>query len=323
MDSADRATRLTRQLLMFSRRQSQDLRPLQPNDVIASMRRMLLRLLGEDVRFNLELDDTGEVLADLSQLEQIVLNLVVNAREAMPHGGELTLETRTVWLAHHEIEQGTPGWYVRIRIRDTGEGMSSETVARVFEPFFTTKSEGTGLGLSTVYGIIKQNNGLVQVQSELGQGTTFDVFLPLIHNDFAPPPQPPKANPDSAKENQTTILLVEDDVLLQRVLSRQLKANGYAVLETTSPGDALLLCEHYKETIDLVISDVVMPHINGAELVKRVKLMRPDVRVLYISGYTANIIEPYGVQVDNVEFLQKPFKVDQLLQHVERALQSA
>jgi two-component system cell cycle sensor histidine kinase/response regulator CckA len=322
--AGQRAADLTQQLLAFSRRQVLQLRPVDLNAVIADLEKMLRRVIGEDIDLATSLHPAaGAVLADPGQIHQVVMNLVLNARDAMPGGGHLTIETAPVDLDERYARQHpgvTPGPYVMLAVSDTGVGMDAETQAHLFEPFFTTKPRGvgTGLGLSTVYGIVKQSNGSVWVYSEVGKGTTFKVYLPRV--DAAPEPAAPPAPEGPAMRGFETVLVVEDEPEVRRLTCEILKAHGYRVLEAANAGEALLLSERHPAPIHLMITDVVMPGLNGRELAERLSPLRPGLRVLFMSGYMENTIAHRGLLDPDVAYLQKPFMPEQLLTKVRATL---
>jgi PAS domain S-box-containing protein len=321
--AAGRAATLTRQLLMFSRQQVLEPKVLDLNEVLANMDRMLARILGEQVELSfLPAASLGHVRADRGNIEQVIVNLAVNARDAMPQGGRLTLETANVVADEAFVRQHLgcqPGAYVRLAVTDTGTGMDSATRARIFEPFFSTKEQGkgTGLGLSTVFGIVRQSGGGVWVYSEPGHGTTFKVYLPRIDAELDTPEQ---ALANVQLDGTETILLVEDEPAVREVARRILERHGYRVLVAASPGDALQLCKTHREVIHLLVTDVVMPRLSGPELARQLLLGRPALRVLYVSGYTDGSIESHGVLEPGVSFLQKPFSSDSLANKVRSVL---
>ena len=325
--AADRATSLTRQLLAFSRKQMLQPRVLDFNTVAADMEKMLRRLIGEDIELVTALDSAlGRVKADPGQIEQVVMNLAVNARDAMPQGGKLTLETSNVELTeafarqHPEV---TPGPYVLLAVSDTGCGMDAETQTRVFEPFFTTKEKGkgTGLGLSTVYGIIKQSGGYIWVHSEAGQGTTFEIYLPRVEDAVtADQEEQVTSQPPSGSE---TVLLVEDEAPVRKLAREFLQSTGYTVLEAEGPVEALQLSQQHQGPIHLMVTDVVMPKMSGQDLARSLAPQRPEMRVIYISGYTDNFAGRDGVVSENTIFLQKPFSLGELARKVRETLEEA
>ena len=325
--AAERAAGLTRQLLAFSRKQVLEPRVLEPNALIGTVERLLRRLIGEHVDLRLRLDPAlGRVKADAGQVEQVIMNLVVNARDAMPGGGVLTVATANVDVdagdARQRIEV-VPGAYVVVAVSDTGMGMDRATQARIFEPFFTTKElgKGTGLGLSTVYGIVQQSGGHVRVSSEPGRGSTFEVYLPRTEEPGPPAaaPAPPgrEARPLVGGE---TLLVVEDEPLVRALAAQVLERQGYRVLPACDGGEALLQCEIHREEIHLVLSDVVMPGMSGRQLAGRLGRVRPGLRVVYMSGYTEEAFVHHGVLEAGTRLLEKPFTPEALLDFVRRAL---
>ncbi len=324
-EAAERAAALTRQLLAFSRRQVLQPRVFNINSLVGNLDKMLRRLIGEDVEMvTVTARDLGCVKADPGQIEQVIMNLVVNARDAMPKGGKLTLETSDVHLdENYALARGgiIPGPYVMLAVSDTGAGMDAETQAHIFEPFFTTKEmgKGTGLGLSMVYGIVKQSGGHVSVYSEPGQGTTFKVYLPRV--DVASDAAPSEHRAASTIRGTETILLAEDDRGVRDLARAILSACGYSVLEGDSR-TALSLCRDHPGPVHLLLTDVVMPGLSGRELADQIRARRPDIKVLYMSGYTSNAIIHHGVLDADTFFLQKPFtpaglaaKVREVLDH--------
>ncbi len=325
-EAARRAADLTRQLLAFSRQQVLQPRVLDINQILTPMERMLRRLLGEDVTLSLRPGaGLGRTVADQSQLEQVVMNLAVNARDAMPTGGNLAIETTNVRFdpGHVGGPSGLPpGDYVMVSVSDTGVGMAPATCARIFEPFFTTKEagKGTGLGLSTVFGIVRQSGGYISVDSELGHGTTFNVYLPMTD-------RPADAKIDDGSpvvlRGSETVLLVEDEDQVRAVATAILRRHGYNVLETSNGGEAFLVSKTFPSTIHLLLTDVVMPRMSGRTLAEELAPLRPDMRVLYASGYTDDATIHHGVLQAGVAFIQKPFTPDTLLRKVREVLDSS
>jgi PAS domain S-box-containing protein len=324
---ANRGASLTRQLLAFSRKQIMQPRVFNLNEVVAEMDAMLRRLIGEDIDLVTILSPELEgVQADPAQIEQVIMNLAVNARDAMPTGGKLTIETANVHLdeayaqAHHAV---VPGPYVMLAMSDSGSGMDAETKSRIFEPFFTTKElgKGTGLGLATVYGIVKQSGGNIWIYSEPGQGTTFKIYLPRVVGDVESIKS--EALPALHLPGSETILVVEDNDNLREVICKTLGKQGYVVLEAANGKDALQIFDNRTWPIDLLLVDVVLPQMSGAEVVKRLQEFDPNLKVLYMSGYTNNAIVHHGVLDTDVAFLQKPFKGTALLLKIRDVLDSS
>ncbi|MGA8764683.1 MAG: ATP-binding protein [Candidatus Sulfotelmatobacter sp.] len=325
--AAQRASTLTRQLLAFSRKQMLAPRILDLNGVVTENFKMLTRMIGEDIDLVMVPgSELGAVRADAGQIEQVIMNLAVNARDAMPSGGKLTLETSNVSLDedyarfHAPLQ---PGNYVMLAISDTGAGMDSETQSHIFEPFFTTKgTKGTGLGLSTVYGIIKQSGGYIWVYSEPGKGTTFKIYLPRIAEKTESAAQivAPKEMPEPGSE---TILLVEDEVNLRYLARQFLEKQGYRVMEAADGAVAMQIAVAHAGTIHLLLTDVIMPGMNGNELAQRISEIRPNVKVLYMSGYTENVIGHNGMLDAGIRLLQKPFNLRDLKDKVREALDSS
>ncbi len=324
--AADRAASLTRQLLAFSRRQVLAPKDVNLNDVVGALGEMVKRLVGEHIEVRVELGvGLGTVRVDVAQLEQVLLNLVVNARDAMPSGGRLTIETRQVLLgaeAAREHPEVTPGPHVSLSVRDTGTGMDRATRERIFEPFFTTKAmgKGTGLGLSMAYGTIKQSGGSISVDSEPGKGTTFTINLPVVSTPGASlSVVQPAAERARGSE---MVLIVEDEPQVRRVAARVLRRAGYVVLEAARADEALELVERTAGPLQLLITDVVMPQMNGRALAEKVLARQPQLRVLYMSGYADSAIVEGGVLGAGVNYLQKPFTPDVLVSKVHDVLAS-
>jgi nitrogen-specific signal transduction histidine kinase len=318
-----RAAELTGQLLAFSRQQVLQPRVLDLNQVLSGMERLLPRILGEHIEIAFRKADGPQLAkADPSQLDQVLMNLVINARDAMPDGGKLTIETAPVELDAHYVAEhldARPGAHVMLAVSDSGVGMDRATMARIFEPFFTTKEtgRGTGLGLSTVFGIVKQSGGSLWVYSEPGQGTTFKIYLPVV-TGAADVPRPPVATGDL--HGDETVLLVEDEEQVRVLASHLLRRLGYTVLEARRAGEALAIAAEHPGEIDLLLTDVIMPEMGGRVLAERIQEERPDVRVLFMSGYTDDAIVHHGVLDAGMAFLQKPLTPDSLARRVREVL---
>jgi two-component system, cell cycle sensor histidine kinase and response regulator CckA len=323
--AADRATTLTRQLLAFSRKQLLELKVVDLNIIVQDMRRLLHPLIGENIELNTRLTpDLGRTRADAGQIEQVIMNLVVNSKDAMPSGGKITIQTANARLNNEDRRREytyiQPGQYVVLSVTDTGEGMDKETQLRIFEPFFTTKEKGkgTGLGLSTVYGIVKQSGGYVLVESEPQQGTTFRIYLPRVEDALEP------AGLVGASRSQAggseTVLLVEDEESVRQLVRETLELKGYKVLEADHGEAALQIVSGYSGKIDMLITDVVMPGMSGRELSARLCASCPQTKVLYLSGYTEDAIVHEGVVDPDTAFLQKPFTLQMLARKVREVL---
>jgi len=328
LEASAQAERLTAQLLAFSRRQVQELKIVELNKMVANLDRMFRRLIGEDIEFVTKLSpELGCVKVDVSQIEQVLLNLVVNARDAMAQGGKLIIETDNVDLdenyANFKHMQVPTGSYVMLSVTDNGPGMSEEVQSRIFEPFFSTKErgKGTGLGLSTVYGIVRQSHGYIWVYSELGHGTVFKVYLPRI--DQQPNHHPLNDKAQDKLNGDETILLVEDNVMVRQAAGRILRKHGYEVLEAAHGGEALSLAEQYEKPIQLMVTDVIMPRMSGKELADKATRVHPEMQVIFMSGYTDDSIVQHGVLEENTVFLQKPFIAEALLNKVRDTLDRA
>jgi two-component system, cell cycle sensor histidine kinase and response regulator CckA len=323
LKAADRASGLTRQLLAFSRQQVLQPKILDLNLLVSDMEKMLRRLLGEDLQLQTSLDPgLGSVKADPGQMEQVLMNLAVNARDAMPSGGHLTIETSNVDLGADDVARRPPtraGSYVLLAVTDTGMGMDAETQSHLFEPFFTTKEvgRGTGLGLSTVYGIVKQSDGYIWCYSEVGVGTTFKVYLPRVDEEVAPDRKPA---PVRLAHGTETVLLIEDDSTLRDVICEILEGAGYTVLVADGGDKALRIADEFSGAIALIITDVIMPGLSGRQAAETIKAARSEVDILFISGYTSEAIERHGVLEAGAKFLSKPFTTDALLRKVRDVL---
>jgi signal transduction histidine kinase/ActR/RegA family two-component response regulator len=326
MKAGERAATLTRQLLAFSRRQVLQPKVLDVNRLIGTLTTMLRRLIGEDIDLQLVLrDNLGKVNADPGQLEQVMMNLVVNARDAMPNGGTLTIETANVDLDESYVSTHVsvkPGPYILIAVSDTGMGMDESTKSHAFEPFFTTKApgRGTGLGLSTVFGIVRQSGGAVDIYSSPGKGTSAKVYLPRVDQpevieSFADRAQAAKGN--------ETVLIAEDDEMVRSLVKETLVRHGYHVLDAASPLEAQKISDVYRGVIHLLITDVVMPKINGRDLASRLSKRRPNLKILYMSGYTDGAVINNGILRKETAFLQKPFTPAGLAEKVREVLGEA
>jgi two-component system, cell cycle sensor histidine kinase and response regulator CckA len=323
--AAERAARLTHQLLAFSRKQVLEPRVLDLNETVTGIEPLLRRLIGEDIEISVTCgSELGRVKADAGQVEQVILNLSVNARDAMPQGGRLILETANVTLDERAARRApdlAPGSYVVLSVTDSGHGMDAATRAQIFEPFFTTKEvgKGTGLGLATVYGIVKQSGGFIEVESEPGRGASFKVYLPRVEEAVAVP-EPAKASGTRLRGSET-VLLVEDDEFLRTFAREILTVQGYVVLEATSPRDALRIQAAHQGRINLLLTDVVMPEMNGRQLADHLKKARPDMAVLFMSGYTGAALSERGEAAEFTgQLLQKPFTPDGLSRRVREVL---
>jgi two-component system, cell cycle sensor histidine kinase and response regulator CckA len=334
LKGGERATLLTRQLLAFSRRQILRVEDLDLNAVIGDMASMLRRLLGEDIELIVQpAAEPAVVRADRTQIEQAVVNLAVNARDAMPEGGSLTVATAGVRLEDRE-ELGRldlpVGDYAMLSVTDTGRGMDAEAQAHVFEPFFTTKppGEGTGLGLSTVYGIVKQSGGGIAFSSRVGHGAVFRIYLPRSAEPFripaaakpAEPPAPAATAGSTEPRGDETVLLVEDEAIVRKLISLELEDAGYRVLQAESPGQALAVAQRHTGRIDLLLSDVILPGLSGPRLFEALAPLRPEAKILYISGHTEQHIVQRGVLDPGAAFLAKPFTPEALTGKIREVL---
>jgi PAS domain S-box-containing protein len=319
--AGERAAGLTQQLLAFSRKQVLQPRVLDLNRVVGEMRPLLARLMGEDVEVCVKLPaEATTIFADPHQLERVLMNLAVNSRDAMPRGGKFTIETGFVEWGESQIQSrpgAQAGAYAMLAVSDTGEGMSDETRAHLFEPFFTTKGvgKGTGLGLPTIHGIVEQSGGYIEIDSDMGRGTTFKIYLPRVEDASADSGKPEAV---SAMGGQETVLVVEDLAEVRSYAAAALRAYGYQVIQTANADEALLVCE--RESVDLVLTDVVMPGLSGRELADRLKQQCPGIKVLFMSGYTDDTILHHGVLEKDAELIQKPFSPGQLAIKVREML---
>jgi len=326
MTASRRAADLTRQLLAFGRKQMQSLQFLDLNWIIRDINKMLPRLIGEDIQLMFVAgQNLGKVKADPVQIEQVLMNLAANARDAMPHGGKLVIETASVQLDEAYVQQHSivpAGDYVLLAVTDSGQGIAPEHIAHIFEPFYTTKEEGkgTGLGLATVYGIVKQNGGFVWVYSEPGLGTTFKIYLPRVQQDTGR--VEPLKLVEESPQGCETLLLVEDEAAVRQSAREFLTLKGYVVLEAKNGEDALYIARDFVGPIDLMITDVVMPHMGGAKLAGQLAAERPRMKVLFVSGYAENTVLRHGaIDVTN-SFLQKPFSLKALARKIREVLQT-
>jgi signal transduction histidine kinase/ActR/RegA family two-component response regulator len=324
--AAERAASLTRQLLMFSRKNTMQLRHLDLIEVVGNMNKMLPRLLGETIALQFQTPGTLPfVQADAGMIEQIVLNLAVNARDAMPAGGTLTVSLDAVTIdaaAAQKNSEAREGKFIRLRVADTGCGMDAVTLAHIYEPFFTTKEigKGTGLGLATVYGIVKQHDGWIEVNSEPGKGTAFSVFLP-VEESFIEPKDEEIEHPHSVPGGAETILVVEDEQVLREMACDILQSYGYKIMEANSGREALTIWKEAGIRVDLLLTDLVMPEgVSGVDLAERLLDDRPDLKIIFTSGYTAGEINPELLARSQAHFLQKPYTHAQLAKMVRNCL---
>jgi two-component system cell cycle sensor histidine kinase/response regulator CckA len=324
--AGERAAVLTRQLLAFSRKQIVQPKVLDLNKLLTGMEKMLVRLIGEDIEI-LMIQESAlwKVETDPGQMEQVIMNLVVNARDSMPIGGKLTIETANMdldenYFSEHGIVEERPGSYVMLAVSDTGSGMDKEVQEHIFDPFYTTKEKGkgTGLGLSTLYGIAKQNNGFIWVYSEPGQGSTFKIYLPKVKGDVKE--EEIEQTPVENLSGSETVLIVEDDDSLRKLTRTVLKQRGYKILEAENGEDALRISKEHEGSIDLMITDVVMPKMSGKETAERLQPLHPQMKVIYMSGYTDDAIVHHGVLAAGLNFLEKPFSLEGLARKVREVL---
>jgi PAS domain S-box-containing protein len=323
LKAAERAAGLTRQLLAFSRQQVLQPKIVDLNVIVSDVEKMLRRLIGEDIQLTTSLDPgLGSVKADPGQIEQVLMNLAVNARDAMPEGGHLTIETRNAELGPDDAARRPPtlaGRYVMLAVTDSGMGMDAETQSHLFEPFFTTKAmgKGTGLGLSTVYGIVKQSEGYIWCYSEVGVGTTFKIYLPRVDEEASPAHKPTAVRLAHGSE---TVLLIEDDGALRDVVCEILEGAGYTVLVADGGAKALQIADEYTGAIQLIVTDVIMPGLSGRHAAEKIKSARSEVEILFISGYTSEAIAKHGVLAPGAKFLSKPFTTEDLLRKIRDVL---
>lgn len=322
-EAGEKAAVLTRQLLAFSRKQVLEVKAVDLNSIVEGMVKMLARVIGENIQLDLRLKPKlGRIIADRGQIEQVLLNLAVNARDAMPSGGRLTLETGEVdvdeeFIEHHADAKAGP--HILLTVTDTGTGMAEEVRQRIFEPFFTTKEvgRGTGLGLATVYGIVKQHGGLIFVQSEPGKGTTFTIYMPRTKDDAD---EDATQSPQSIPAGKETVLLVEDDATIRRMIKNILESEGYKLIVAADGLEAMEAAQSYAGEIHLLLTDVIMPNLNGKELADSLKKIRPAMEVIFMSGYTDDFIAHHGVLEPDVHFLQKPVTPSNLAQKIRQVL---
>jgi two-component system cell cycle sensor histidine kinase/response regulator CckA len=327
--AARRAAELTRQLLAFSRKQTQALRVVELNQIVGGIAKTLPRLIGEDIDFSFSPGPgAGCVRVDPMQIEQVLMNLAANARDAMPQGGHLLIDTSTVQLDEHYVQARSAvipvGRYALITVSDNGAGIPLEDLPHIFEPFYTTKpsGKGTGLGLATVYGIVKQNKGFIWVYSEPDAGSVFKIYLPCVAERNRAS-QPSESDPKIATRGTETILLVEDEQAVRRSTAEFLKLQGYRVIEAKDGVDALSVAQEYSSTIHLLVTDVVMPNMSGGELAKKLSLLRPEMKLLFVSGYAGKTVLDHKVVDLEVNFVQKPYTLRQLSRKIRTVIESS
>jgi CheY-like chemotaxis protein len=324
-NAGDRAAELTSQLLAFSRKQIMQPVVINLNSVVSNIEKMLRRIIRESIELRFVLDpELSNIKADPGQIEQVLMNLTINARDAMSNGGTLTVETQNVLLDEHYVGQHVtvaPGEFIKMTVTDTGQGMSAETQSHIFEPFFTTKDigKGTGLGLSTVYGIIKQSGGDIRVYSEEGHGTTFKIYLPCVGE---PIQKRAWATEVASGAGTETILLVEDEDIVRIFVRTILSENGYTVLEASNGNDALALARTYIGPIHMLLTDLIMPKMSGTELKDQLFVIRPDIRPMFMSGYTDESISHQGILNSGTAFIEKPFSPEALFRKVREVLEA-
>ena len=316
---------MTRQLLAFGRRQVLQSKTVNLNNVVAGIEKLLRRLIGEDVELRIAYaPDLGLVKVDPGQIEQVIMNLAVNARDAMPKGGRLTIETANIdFDGKHPDQKAMPqgGPHVMLTVSDTGSGMDTETASRAFEPFFTTKElgKGTGLGLAMAYGVVKQSGGDIRVYTEPGRGTTFRIYLPRSEHAVEPAPEPAPFNLRTVQGTET-ILVLEDEDALRTLIRQVLRRAGHTVLDTGDPDEAIRLCERHPGNIELLITDMVLPKLSGPQVAERILQLRPGVRVIYTSGYPGKANIPSRLRQNGTTFFEKPFTPDTLVRKVRAVL---
>jgi PAS domain S-box-containing protein len=322
--AAERAAILTQRLLVFSRKQVAEVKPVKVNETIMDIQKMLVRTIGEDVDFQMDLAETRlVVMADAGQIEQVLMNLAVNARDAMPEGGCLAISTGVKEVDAEYVAAygyGKPGRYALVTVADTGCGMDAETQKKIFEPFFTTKDigEGTGLGLAISYGIIKQHNGYIKVYSEPGQGTAFEIYLPLIEDSVLPEKKTEATVP--VRGGNETVLVGEDDASLRKLSKIVLESYGYSVITAEDGEDAITKFIENREMIDLAVLDMIMPKKNGKEVSEALRKASPRIKILFVSGYTMNLIKSKELTASGFDFIHKPVKPKELLKKVREVL---
>ena len=324
-EAGEKASGLTRQLLAFSRKQVLEAKIINLNDLVNNLKKMLSRLISEDIDLQADFKcDNPVIKADPTQIEQVLINLVVNARDAMPKGGKIIISTADTKIDQNRQEFKSivkAGEYVRLSVKDTGQGIKKEIIDKVFDPFFTTKDrdKGTGLGLAMVYGIIKQHGGYIWAESEEGNGTVFDIYLPKVpESKFAP--EIHKPDETNVKPGNETVLVAEDDKNVQRLVSYTLSTYGYKVIASENVKDALEIARKEGCKIDLLLTDVIMPDLNGRQLYEEIRQICPDIRAIYMSGYNDEVISEKGFLKSDVKFIQKPFTIADLARKVREVL---
>jgi signal transduction histidine kinase/CheY-like chemotaxis protein len=324
-DSGKKAANLTRQLLAFSRKQVLEMKVINLNAIVKDMSKLLSRMIGEDVTLDLNVSNrTSNVMADPSQIEQVLMNLAVNARDAMPQGGTFSVEISDMELDGDFIQQhegAKPGSYVHLSISDTGNGMSLEEQERIFEPFYTTKEigKGTGLGLATIYGIVKQHNGFIYTKSQINKGTTFDIYLPIAYSKSTILEEEDQYSINNRSE---TILVVEDESSIRKLIYMILKPLGFNILEAVDGVEALEISEKHEGKIDVVLTDVIMPRMNGQEMAEKLQQSRPSSKVIFMSGYTDDVIAEHGVLEPGIDFIQKPITSRNIVKKIHECLEA-